>query len=841
MKQRTPSIPEQLARENSDLRARLAEAEGNLRALLTREVDAVVVATDQGERIFTLQGAESVYRLLIEDLNEGAVTLTAEGMILYCNRRFAEMLRTPLEQVIGSSIHAWIAPADRMTFEGLLRSGDQGSRREGVRLCASDGRNVPAYLSVSSFQSHADAAAFCLVATDLTEQKRNEAVAACETLSRAVLEQASEAVLICDENGEVIRANAKSFALFGPDVLGQVFADKFSILFADGSRLSPAAARRGERFQEVEVRFERQGEAAHWLLSAGPLEGPLNQNLGYLLTLTDVTALKRMAAQILADQAELRRLLEEANRSRRALLSVVEDQQQAEKALRESERRFRQLANSLPQLVWSCAPDGPCDFLSQQWVDYTGIPEQSQLGFAWLEQLHPEDRERAMTAWNTAVAAGSDFHAEFRIRRKDGAFRWFDTRAVRVCDAAGRTAKWFGSNTDVTDRKQLEDQLRQAQKMEAVGRLAGGVAHDFNNLLTVINGYGGLLLNRLEEGSSFRRYVEEVCKAGDRAASLTRQLLTFSRQQVLEPRVLDLNGIVANIEKMLRRVIGEDIELATVLAPDLGAIKADPSQLEQVLLNLAVNSRDAMPRGGKLTIRTSNCLLREPFGHRHGELPPGNYAVLEVSDTGCGMNAETEAHLFEPFFTTKEQGKGTGLGLAIVYGVVKQSGGSVSVASEEGKGTTFTIYFPHAGESAVLEEAVESRRVLSRGSETILLVEDEERVRSLVHSVLEASGYVVLAAKHGQEALAVMKEHPKPVQLVVTDVVLPEMSGPELVAQLAPLKPDLKILYMSGYTEDAVQIRGLISPGVAYLQKPFTPEKLTHRVREVLDTPQTMQ
>lgn len=413
--------------------------------------------------------------------------------------------------------------------------------------------------------------------------------------------------------------------------------------------------------------------------------------------------------------------------------------------------------------------------------------------------------------------------------------KWFDSTATPLRNPEGVLEGCLHVMRDVTERRALEAQYRQAQKMEAMGRLAGGVAHDFNNLLTAINGYGGLLQNRLGEDSTLRRYAEEVCKAGDRAASLTRQLLTFSRKNEVEPQVLDLNSIVTGTDKMLRRVIGEDVELVTILGSALGAIKSDPGQLEQVILNLAINSRDAMPEGGKLTLETSNIELTEAILHRHGELAPGQYVVLSVSDNGCGMDEETQAHVFEPFFTTKEQGKGTGLGLATVYGIVKQTGGGVWVRSEVGRGTTFKVYFPQVDEEVIPQEVGEPERVLARGSETILLVEDEERVRSLVHSVLEASGYVVLAAQHGQEALAVLKRHPSPVQLLVTDVVLPEMSGPELVARLAPLYRDLKVLYMSGYTEDAVQLRGLISPGVAYLQKPFTPEKLTHRVREVLD------
>ena len=389
---------------------------------------------------------------------------------------------------------------------------------------------------------------------------------------------------------------------------------------------------------------------------------------------------------------------------------------------------------------------------------------------------------------------------------------------------------------DVTERRRLEEQYRQAQKMEAVGRLAAGVAHDFNNLLMAITGYSELLLARLGERDPLRRYVEEVKKAGDRAASLTRQLLTFSRQQVLELRVLDLNSVVANVDKMLRRVIGEDIELVAILGADLAPVKADPGQLEQVILNLAVNSRDAMPQGGKLTIETSSVELAEASSHRHGELSPGKYVVLAVSDSGCGMDSETQAHIFEPFFTTKEQGKGTGLGLAMVYGIVKQSGGSVWVYSEVGQGTTFKVYLPQVNEKVTAQVPRPPQPVLTRGWETILLVEDEEPVRSLVRSVLEASGYAVLEARHGEDALVVSEQHKGPIQLLVTDVVMPEMSGPELAEHLAPFHREMKVLYMSGYTEGSIQHHGRLGLGTAYLPKPFTPETLVRKVREVLNT-----
>jgi signal transduction histidine kinase len=384
---------------------------------------------------------------------------------------------------------------------------------------------------------------------------------------------------------------------------------------------------------------------------------------------------------------------------------------------------------------------------------------------------------------------------------------------------------------------QAQDQLRQAQKMEAVGRLAGGVAHDFNNLLTAITGYSDLLMSDLAEGDPRRADLEQIKHAADRAAGLTRQLLAFSRRQVLQPRVLDLNVVITDVEKMLRRVIGEDIDLVTIPGSALGRVKADPGQLDQVILNLAVNARDAMPEGGKLTIETANVELDGAYALRHIAVRPGPYVMLAVSDTGCGMDAEILARLFEPFFTTKEVGKGTGLGLATVYGIVTQSGGSISVYSEPGRGTTFKMYLPRVKEAVETRVVVASPDTPVRGSETILVVEDEEAVRSLARLVLERKGYTVLEARHGTEALRVSERHEGPIALVLTDLVMPGLGGRELAGRLATVRPDTKVLYMSGYTDNAIVHQGVLDAGAAFLSKPFTPDALARKVREVLDAP----
>jgi nitrogen-specific signal transduction histidine kinase/ActR/RegA family two-component response regulator len=383
----------------------------------------------------------------------------------------------------------------------------------------------------------------------------------------------------------------------------------------------------------------------------------------------------------------------------------------------------------------------------------------------------------------------------------------------------------------------LEAQLRQAQKMEAIGRLAGGIAHDFNNLLVVISGYSDLLLTSLDAGDPVSKEdVEQILHAGERAATLTRQLLAFSRKQVLQPQILNLNSVMTNIETMLQRLIGEDIRLDILLAPNLAPVTADPGQVEQIIVNLAVNARDAMPRGGQLTLATANVELDQEYARHHVGVQAGRYVLLRVSDTGTGMDADTQARIFEPFFTTKPQGKGTGLGLATVFGIVQQSGGHIAVVSAVGQGTSFTIYLPQATQP--LDESTPfwlPAHSALRGAETILVVEDDPGVRGATRRFLEGYGYTVLEASHGQEALRIFQAHHEPIDLLIADVVMPGMSGRELGERVASLRPALPVLYVSGYTDSAIIRHGLAEATITLLQKPFTAEALAHKVRELLD------
>jgi two-component system cell cycle sensor histidine kinase/response regulator CckA len=494
--------------------------------------------------------------------------------------------------------------------------------------------------------------------------------------------------------------------------------------------------------------------------------------------------------------------------------------------LRESEERYRGLIDSAFDGV-VVQQEGRIRSVNRAYAEMFGYSPDDLVGRDALELASPKHRD-----YDRSKIAEDELVYETVGLKQDGTEINIEISANN-CLYHGEPAR-LAAVRDITERKLLEEQLRQSQKMEAIGQLAGGVAHDFNNLLTTIIGYSELTIKRLELEDPLRHTIVEIKKAGDRAASLTRQLLAFSRKQVLQPIVLDLNAIVSDLEKMLRRLIGEDLELQTLLHPKLGSVKADPGQIEQVLMNLAVNARDAMPRGGKLTIETKNVHHEDDYGKKHIAIVPGAYVLLAVSDTGEGMDDQTQARVFEPFFTTKEAGKGTGLGLSTVYGIVKQSGGNIWVYSELGIGTTFKIYLPRTDQGAQeYRRSVEVEEMLT-GTATVLLAEDEEMVRELARQVLEMCGYKVLTAANGSLALTVCEQHPEPIDLLITDVVMPVIGGRELSARLTEIRPEMKVLYMSGYTDDAIVHQGVLDEGTNFIQKPFSTHALARKVKEVL-------
>jgi PAS domain S-box-containing protein len=533
--------------------------------------------------------------------------------------------------------------------------------------------------------------------------------------------------------------------------------------------------------------------------------------------------------------ATVRMLEQELADTNREVLALTLELDKRLEDLRAAEQRFRRLAENAPDVIlrYEIHPAGFCSFVNPRITDLTGylLGELYADPELCLRMVHPEDRP-AMEALlrGEGPEAGT---SSLRWIHKSGATVWIEQHYVMVREQ-GRLVAIECIARDITSRRQLEAQFLQAQKMEAVGRLAGGVAHDFNNLLTVINGYSAMALETLDEFDPLHEEMQEIYKAGERAASLTRQLLAFSRRQAVTPRILDLNLIVSDMDRMLRRVLGEDAVLNTTLETGLEAILADPGQIEQVILNLAVNARDAMPDGGRMLIETGNAVLDEDYARQHNAVVPGSYVMLAVSDTGCGMDAETQAHIFEPFFTTKGEGQGTGLGLSMVFGIVQQSGGNIWVYSEPGKGTTFKIYFPVAGDRpAQAKHGPTSRQ--STGTETILLVEDEEGVRNLIRTSLQRAGYTVLEARDGNEALLLYERHATSIDLILTDVVMPQMSGRELADRFAAIRPDVPLLFMSGYTAKAIVQHGVLDPQTPFLAKPFTPSTLTAKVRETLD------
>jgi PAS domain S-box-containing protein len=525
---------------------------------------------------------------------------------------------------------------------------------------------------------------------------------------------------------------------------------------------------------------------------------------------------------------------------RRDLRRRVETEEELREARDRLEERVRERTAELeavietsPLAISAIDPKGNIVMWNRAAERIFGYTRDEMVGKPY-QPADAEDQRRYSEAMARVNAGAPVVGYEIRGRRKDGTLIDVAIYSAPMRGLNGQKLGVLAVIADLTDQKRLHDRLRQSQKMEAVGKLAGGIAHDFNNLLTAITGYTDLLYLRLP-GDIGKRELSEIRKASDRAASLTRQLLAFSRQQVLQPKIINVNEVVGNLSAMLSRLIGEDVELIASLGERIGPVRADPFQLEQVLMNLTVNARDAMPRGGKLTIETANVVLDPLYTQGHPDVKPGAYVMIAVSDTGTGMDSETRARIFEPFFTTKEMGKGTGLGLSTVYGIVKQSQGHMWVYSEPGQGATFKVYLPHHLDPEEVQPPAPAPRVVPRGWETILAVEDELSLLNLVAEILRDAGYSVIAAQGPKEALRLMADHREPIHLLLTDVVMPGMSGRALADEVVVKRPGIRVLYMSGYTDNAIVHHGVLDAGVTYIQKPFTPDALIKMVREVLD------
>lgn len=642
-----------------------------------------------------------------------------------------------------------------------------------------------------------------MIATHLARREATDALARSEDYFRSLIENGSDIVAVVDETATIHYESpsvAKVLGYSQAEVVGKSF---FEFAHPDdqtevGGIFAGLIAESGSLIS-VPVRVRRKDGAWRFMEAVATNLLHLPAVRGVIINARDVT-----------------------------------DRHQAEQTLRESEQRFRQLVEQAADAVVLHEAGGRIMDVNQRACDSLGYTrdELLSMNIAEIEEASTSDLLGPHGPHDELPAART---LEGVHRRKDGSTFPVEVR-VGVVEMDG-VRRVLSLARDISERRSLEEQLLQAQKMEAVGKLAGGIAHDFNNLLTAIKGFAALLRAELAENEPLQGYVAEIERAGTRAADLTRQLLAFSRKQVLQPIVLDLNCSVAGVEPMLRRLIGEDVELQAVLTPALGSVRADPGQIEQVIVNLAVNARDAMPTGGRLTLATRNADLDDAYVRTHVGMRPGEYVVLSVSDTGMGMDRATRERIWEPFFTTKEQGKGTGLGLSTVYGIIRQSGGAVYVYSEVGRGTTFKIYLPRVDTPAIAPTPGASPTAAPRGSETVLLVEDEAAVRTLARMVLRKSGYTVLEAADGEQALRALDEHGEGVDLLVTDVVMPGMSGPVLAERLVARSPRTRVMFMSGYTDDAILHHGVPEAGIAFLEKPFLPHTLVRRVREVLDAP----
>lgn len=644
----------------------------------------------------------------------------------------------------------------------------------------------------------------CVVqARDVTEQRRAEAeVARTTVLLQALVNGTPDVVFVKDRAGNYLLVNEAAARYVGKSVAEMLGKDATAILEPEDARLVTAS-------DHLVMESNQSQTVEEVLLSAGvphtfqTIKVPYRDANGHVIGVIGISR-------------------------------DVTHQKEAERALRLRDRAIQAVSQGIlitdPNL-----PDNPIIYASSGFERMTGYRADEVVGRN-CRFLQGKDTDReTIGELHSAIAAGRGCSVEILNYRKDGRPFWNQLSISPILGAAGELTHFVGVQTDVTERRRLEDQFRQAQKMEAVGQLAGGVAHDFNNLITVIHGCSDILSARLASDDPMRELLSEINKAGERAAALTHQLLAFSRQQVLQPKVLNLNAVVSNTEKMLRRLLGEDVSLVTNLSPNLGQVKADAGQLEQVLMNLAVNARDAMPRGGRLTIETQQVFLDESYCRGVADLPPGEYVLLAVSDTGCGMDEATRGRIFEPFFTTKGLGKGTGLGLATVHGIVKQSRGHIAVYSEVGHGTAFKVYLPRVSGPASNARSELLSQTMPRGTETVLLVEDEETVRATAGHILRGCGYRVLEASNGKEGLRLSEIEPGPIHLLISDVVMPHMGGRGLAELITAKRPRCRVLFLSGYTDDAVIRHGVLEGEFAFLQKPFTPSGLAQKVRNVLD------
>jgi PAS domain S-box-containing protein len=769
--------------------------------------DEVKLARSEARNIddrMRTQLARSQLAAIVESSEEAIVAKDMNGNIVSWNASAERIFGYRADEMVGTPI-VRIIPLDRRQEEGRIldqvRRGEHVEHFETVRM-RRDAAPIDVSVAVSPVKNAGgQVVGASSVMRDITVRLRAEETL--RKLSHAV-EQSPASIVITGLLGNIEYVNPKFTRVTGysseevvgknPRILksGEAPPDFYRDLWSTITA--------GREWQGEFHNRKKNGELFWELASISPVFDKKQKITHFIASKEDITERKRAAEE-----------------------------------LAKREVYFRSLIEHSLDIVAVIASDGELRYASPSAERILGYPAADLPGLNAFDLIHPDDRSLAEGKFRRSLETGTKFEQlEVRVRHRDGSWRTLSFIGRPLPPETGMRGLIINAR-DQTDRQQLEAQLRQSQKMEAVGRLAGGVAHDFNNLLTVIFGYSDVLLQGLEPGP-LHEAMQEVRRAGERAAALTRQLLAFSRKQTLVPEVLDMGDVVSGMSTMVERLIGEDIKVSIVVSPGLGRVKADRGQLEQILMNLAVNARDAMPKGGSLTFELQNVEFDDAYTATHAEVEPGPYVLLAISDTGTGMDAETQKRIFEPFFTTKEAGKGTGLGLSTVYGIVRQSGGSIEVYSEPGRGTTFKVYLPRlAGDEAAPRPASGLRRALPTGSETVLVVEDEAAIRQLTNLILKKAGYTVLLAESPVAAERIAGSHPGPIHLLLTDVVMPGMRGPELAERLLRLRPDLRVLYMSGYTDDAIAHHGFLDAGTEFLQKPFTPLRLMQKIREVLD------
>ena len=759
-----------------------------------------------------LQESEKRYRQVVESATEIIYTVDEKGNFTYGNPAGLKITGYSLQELRGLNYTDLVVPDHRervsqayinqfrerrptsyMEFPFFNKSGEIIWFSQNTSLVIEDGKVVE----------------FHIIARDITERKQaEEALQESEEKYRLLVENANEAIFVI-QDGMLRFFNIKYIELIGYSKEELTSTPFINFVHPD----------------DREVTLGRY----------------LKRIRGEELSGVNVFRIIDKAGNIRWAEVHSVLISWEGRPATLNFLNDITERQRTEQSLFDSEQRYRNLVENAPDVIFTLSPDGTITSLNPAFETITGWSRSEWLGKVFTAILRPDDLSRGLEFFRSVLKGEKTAPFELGVLEESGDYLTAEfTITPQTQD--GSVMGVLGIARDITDRKRaeqemssLQDQFRQSQKMEAIGRLTGGMAHDFNNLLTIIQGYSELSLVEMDKGSSLRGNIEEIEKATDRATDLIRQLLAFSRCQIMEMKVLDLNALLRNLHKMLSRIIGEDIELMMVLGENLGRVKTDPGQIEQVIMNLAVNARDAMPKGGRFTIETANVNLNKGYARNHVTVPPGPYVMISVSDTGMGMTPEVRDRVFEPFFTTKEKGKGTGLGLSTVYGIIKQSGGHIWVSSEPGKGTEFKIYLPRVDEPLEeLKEKVEKEGV-PRGNERILIVEDEEYLLKLAGRILERQGYTVLQTSSTSEALEICKEQKKPIHLILTDVVMPKMSGLELIEQCRQMRADFKTLYMSGYTDDIITHQGILQEGLDYIQKPFTVDELSRKVRRVLD------